>query len=287
MPEKNNNTYNSGHATVVYKQPKGKKCVGIAKEELKIAPLKTNDATNPDSNNGLITSIWGPHEWESFHAKTFGYPIKPDNETKQRYLNYFVSLGDVLPCKYCRDSYKEFIKKEPTMLNLDTMESRETLTRWGMALHDAVNNKLGVDYGVTYEELCYKFESYRAKCTKKENGCKMPLDDKAESYKKADIYRAPLLDKKTCLAFEQYAVNAFGFKYFGDCVRKYSNIDRNSQEWAERDCFARKLIRYMRKNGIRPLTENNMPSYHETILLSVLSTTIDKRILEDIFKKCS
>lgn len=280
-----NKTYNHRYDKKSSIHENGTKCIGITREELENAPLKTNDASNPDSNNGLITSIWGPHEWEGFHAKTFGYPINPDDETKQKYLNYFTSLGDVLPCRYCRESYKKFIKKEPTKLDMNTMKSRETLTRWGLALHDAVNKKLGVDYGVTYNELCYKFESYRAKCTKVENGCKMPLDDKAESYKKADMYRAPILDREICIAFEQYAKKNFGFVYFGEIVNKYSDMDRNSTEWAKRDCFARKLIRYMRKNGISALDKNDMPSFHETLLLAMRSTTTDINKINEIIKK--
>src|SRR5579872_3793999 len=65
----------------------GHNCINIHRDELIEAPFKTNDSTNPDSNNGLITSIWGPPEWESFHSFTFGFPIKPTEEQKLDYLN--------------------------------------------------------------------------------------------------------------------------------------------------------------------------------------------------------
>ena len=124
-------------------------CINVNKNELKNAPNKTNNPNNPDANNGLITSIWGPPTWESFHSITFGYPIKPSEEQKKDYMEYFRLLGKVLPCVYCRVSYDNFITDETnkTLLNMDTMKSRETLTKWGMYLHDAVNNKLGVNYG--------------------------------------------------------------------------------------------------------------------------------------------
>ena len=60
-----------------------------------------------NANNGLLTKIWGPPLWESFHAITFGYPMEPDEEIKNNYKQWLISLGDVLPCSYCRNSYKQ------------------------------------------------------------------------------------------------------------------------------------------------------------------------------------
>ena len=221
-------------------------CIKIDMEELMDAPRKTNDVSGEDSNNGLITTIWGPPSWEMFHSITFGYPIHPTDEQKNDYLNYFIYLGKVLPCIFCRRSYAKFISEGDTLLNMDVMKSRETLTKWGFRLHNAVNNKLGVDYGETYEELCYKYESYRAKCTKTDKGCFMPLDVKAKSYQKADIHRAPIIDIKYCLALQKHA-RMIGFKNYMKFVEYYGRIKRNSLDWTLRDCAARKIIKYMRK----------------------------------------
>lgn len=265
-------------------------CIHIDLDELKNAPLKTNNPNNPDANNGLITSIWGPHEWESFHSKTFGYPINPTDEEKFDYLQYFICLGNVLPCIHCRRSYKIFINESDTLLDMSVMESRESLTKWGHRLHNAVNNKLGVDYGETYEELCYKFESYRAKCTtntdktKIVKGCIMPLDVKAKSYQKADIRRAPIIDKKYSIALSDYA-KSLGMKNYDAYVEYYSSLLRNSVEWTVRDCSARKIIKIMKKNGINALTNEELPSIHEMMLISMLSSTLDKTKLDDILNK--
>lgn len=257
-------------------------CVLIDPEDLKLAPIRTNDPNNPDSGNGLITSIWGPHEWESFHAKTFGYPIKPTDQQKQDYLRYFTSLGDVLPCIYCRTSYKQFITESDTVLDLNAMTSRETLTKWGMRLHNRVNNKLGVDYGDTYEELCYKYESYRAKCTNSQKGCTMPLNIKAKSYQKADIHRAPIIDYKYSAILIPYAEQN-GLLNYSNFLAYYSKLIRNSKEWTLRDCAARKVIKHMKKNGISSLDKNGMPSYHELVLISMLSSTLEKNKLDEIY----
>lgn len=266
------------------KQKGGGSCESMTDDQLKTVTDKTNDPNSPNSSNGLITSIWGPHEWESFHSKTFGYPIAPSEQEKINYLIHFTSLGDVLPCKYCRESYKKFISEGDTILNMDTMQSRESLTKWGHRLHDAVNQKLGMDYGVTYEEMCFKFESYRARCTKTDKGCIMPLDEKAQSYQKAETQRAPIVNKKYCEYLIPYA-KYLGLHGFGDSIDKYSTIKRNSPKWAKRDCDARRIINHMRKNGISALEPNGMPSLHEMLLLSMLSTTIDKEKLIEIVNK--
>ena len=115
---------------------KNHSCIKINGNEIKDASKITNDGSNPDSNNGLITSIWGPATWESFHSITFGYPIKPTEEQKHDYLEYFRYLGKVLPCIYCRQSYQKFINEGEAKLDMLVMESRETLTKWGHVLHN-------------------------------------------------------------------------------------------------------------------------------------------------------
>jgi hypothetical protein len=260
-------------------------CININDKELKDAPIKTNDSNNKDSGNGLITSIWGPPTWESFHSITFGYPISPTTEQKLDYMEYFRLLGKVLPCVYCRVSYDNFITDgtKNTLLDINTMKTRETLTRWGLALHDAVNNKLGVDYGVTYEELCYKYESYRARCTKTAKGCIMPLDMKACSYQKSDIHRAPIIDIKYSIALRKHA-ETLGLKRYDKFLKYFSNIKRNSKEWGTRDCAARKIMKYMRKRGISPLDPNGLPNKYEMLLFSMLSSTLEQDKINIICK---
>jgi hypothetical protein len=258
--------------------------IDIDPKELKEAPIKTNDVNNPDSNNGLITSIWGPALWQSFHAITFGYPIKPTDEQKQQYLNYFIMLGNVLPCIFCRQSYQTFIADGDAKLDITSMESRETLTKWGMRLHNEVNNKLEVDYGETYEELCYKYESFRARCTRTQKGCLMPLDMKAKSYQKADIHRAPIIEKKYGLALNDHA-KTLGLKNYDSFLTYYSGLVRNTKEWGMRDYIARKIIKYMRKNGISSIDSNGLPCMYEMMLISMLSSTLEKSKLDEIIQK--
>jgi hypothetical protein len=82
------------------------------------------------------------------------------------YLNFFKNTGNVLPCKYCRESYKEYINEPSTRLNMNTMKSRETLTQWLYDIHNKVNDKLSVKERPSFEQVWKKYESFRSKCYK-------------------------------------------------------------------------------------------------------------------------
>lgn len=243
---------------------------------------KLFDADDPSIHNGLITKIWGPHGWEFFHSITFGYPLKPTDQEKQDYLEYFTIIGKVFPCRYCRDSYQKFITDGDTILNMKTMESRETLTRWAYRLHNRVNNKLGTDYGTTYEEMYDKYESYRARCTHTEKGCLMPLDIKAESYKKAEIQTAPIINVEYARMLIKHA-NDLGLHNYEYHVDRYNNIrDKQCDLWKDRNKKCRTIIKYMRKKGINSLDINGLPTLEEMMLMSMLSSTLEHHQLETI-----
>ncbi len=242
---------------------------------------KCNNKSDPSANNGLITKIWGPPSWESFHSIGFGYPMEPTEEEKKDYFEYFRLYGKVLPCIFCRQSYQKFILEEPTLLDMKVMKSRETLTKWQHRLHDAVNKKLGVDYGTTYLEMCDKFESYRAKCTKTSKGCLMPLNMKMESYVKADEHRAPIIDPKYAYVLVHHA-ELHGINKYKEYLDYYANLERNSEAWKNRDVAARKIIKYMRKHGVEAL-DNGLPTIYEMLLICMLSTTLEISQLETIY----
>ena len=46
-----------------------------------------------NSNNGLLTKIWGPHMWVALHAIAYGFPKTPTLEQKQNYLTFYNSLS--------------------------------------------------------------------------------------------------------------------------------------------------------------------------------------------------
>lgn len=154
-------------------------------------PIDENE--DPNAKNGLMTKVWGPAGWLFLHCVTFGYPLDPDQfdrdnnypvgSTKIKYRNFFHSAGDVFPCKYCRESYKEFMKQIPIE---QALESRGQITHWLWKMHNLVNKKLGISYcDSSFPEIKERYESYRAKCkalskaeveSNETKGCVVPAD---------------------------------------------------------------------------------------------------------------
>lgn len=78
--------------------------------------------------------IWGPGLWLFLHTLTFNYPIDPSKDDKMRMKRFFYSLGDILPCKYCRENYTKNLKSNPIKL-----ESKREFIRWLIDIHNEVN----------------------------------------------------------------------------------------------------------------------------------------------------
>jgi len=99
-----------------------------------------------NSNNGMKTKVWGPKLWDFLFISILGaYPISIDKynnkhlKIKKHFKKMFLSLESTLPCSYCRESYKSFIKKH----NIKPfLKSRLLLFYWLYLLKDMVNNKL-------------------------------------------------------------------------------------------------------------------------------------------------
>jgi hypothetical protein len=134
---------------------------------------------NYNSDDGMITSIWGPPLWHSLHTISFNYPIKPTKEQKQDYYNFYNSLKNILPCRFCRDNLKNNLKELP--LTLDVMESRKTLSKWVYDLHEHINKMLGKKSNLSYNMVRERYEQFRSRCLVKkpvkkiETGCVEPL----------------------------------------------------------------------------------------------------------------
>jgi hypothetical protein len=76
---------------------------------------------------------WGPVLWESFHNKT-REPI----ENTGAHRKWFLDFAMWIPCATCRLHYIQLLHKIPFNFN-----SQDSLCRWGVELHNAVNINLG------------------------------------------------------------------------------------------------------------------------------------------------
>ncbi len=167
-------------------------------------------------------------------------------------------------------------------------------------MHERVNEKLDVDYGVTYEDIVNKYESYRAKCSntkKKEKGCITPLDKKSQSYKMAYIKDSPIIPYNLVQKFTKYAkmrgLESSEFRYLDKCKCKndYKNIisDKCCDFWCERNKECNEIIKKMRIQGIPSLESdgrwNGLPTKNELKLILRYSSNLPASALEEIVPK--
>ena len=138
-----------------------------------------------NSNDGMLTTVWGPGMWHYMHTMSFNYPVKPTNDDKHHYKDFMINLKNVLPCGKCRANLRKNFKRLP--LTMKHMQSRETFSKYVYDLHELVNKMLGKSSGLSYADVRERYEHFRARCAqsvkvktckrgkKLENGCTEPL----------------------------------------------------------------------------------------------------------------
>ena len=131
-----------------------------------------------NSNDGMLTSIWGPGMWHFLHSMSFNYPVNPSQEEKQHYKAFILSLKNILPCGKCRTNLERNIKKLP--LTMSVLKNRENFSLYVYNLHELINKMLGKTSGLNYEDIRERYEHFRSRCNKKkqlnkEKGCITPV----------------------------------------------------------------------------------------------------------------
>ena len=144
---------------------------------------------NYRSNDGMLTTVWGPSMWHYMHAMSFNYPVHPTAEQKKHFRDFILNLQHTLPCGACRKNLKNNLKARP--LKAAHLKNREAFSRFVFDLHETVNKMLGKTSGLKYCDVRERYEHFRARCTedklkvfkfkksqtrkKKEKGCTEPL----------------------------------------------------------------------------------------------------------------
>jgi hypothetical protein len=116
------------------------------------------------SNDGMLTTVWGPSTWHLLHTMSFNYPVNPTCQDKQNYRNFILNLQNVLPCGKCRKNLKKNFKKLP--LKWKYMENREKFSMYIYKLHELINKMLNKDSGLTYNDVRERYEHFRSRCAK-------------------------------------------------------------------------------------------------------------------------
>ena len=162
------------------------------KNQSDLAFLTSHAFTKEDynSNDGMLTTVWGPSQWHVLHTMSFNYPVNPTPQDKRNYRNYILSLKNVLPCGKCRDNLRKNFIKLPLLKK--HMKSRQTFSKYIYDLHELINDMLGKKSGLSYDQVRNTYENFRSRClatdkekekiqnllnktVKKESGCTKPL----------------------------------------------------------------------------------------------------------------
>jgi len=133
-----------------------------------------------NSINGMQSYIFGPPTWFVLHCTSFNYPVNPTEEDKKNYTNFLMSFEYTLPCVYCRTNFRSNIKKAG--FSKAVMKNRDTFSRFIYKFHNVVNDMLGKNVKISFEEVRERYENFRARCDEKET--------------KESIRRKQLNDKK-------------------------------------------------------------------------------------------
>ena len=83
--------------------------------------------------------VFGPHMWFTLHTISFFYPEHPTSSDMLTYKEFFVRFSNFIPCKLCSKHYDLYIHNYPIDGYLN---SRESLARWVVNLHNSVNRRL-------------------------------------------------------------------------------------------------------------------------------------------------
>ena len=146
------------------KTRKNKKPLRNSRTHLSL-PIKSVYSENDyQSNDGMLTTVWGPSMWHYLHTMSFNYPVNPSCADKEHYRNFILSLKYVLPCGKCRKNLCKNLQKLP--LKMSHMKSRVTFSKYIYELHELINNMLGKKSYLTYEEVKERYEHFRSRCTK-------------------------------------------------------------------------------------------------------------------------
>ena len=153
-----------------------------------INKTKKNTYSEEDynSNDGMLTTVWGPSLWHTLHTMSFNYPVNPTAKNKREYKQFIYGLRCTLPCGKCRKNLKKNLRDLP--LRMKDLKNRDTFSRWMYKLHELVNKMLHKKSNLTYDQVRDRYEHFRSRCTldgkkkkkrktrkKKEDGCTKPL----------------------------------------------------------------------------------------------------------------
>lgn len=106
----------------------------------------------------MQVDFWGPSLWNVLHTMSANAPLGRTDDTAP--LQFLYSLADMMPCKYCRESYAVFIKYLPPEKYV--LDGRQGFMYWVYVLHNLVNWKLKKPTPYpSFLDVVLKYEAHR------------------------------------------------------------------------------------------------------------------------------
>ena len=139
-----------------------------------------------NSDDGMLTNVWGPSLWLFLHTISFNYPVNPTKKDKERYKKFISLLQYILPCRYCRENFKNNLKSLP--LSNNVFKSRNNFSKYLYKLHEHINTMLGKQSNLTYNQVRERYERFRSRCnkTKKNSSFKLTTSKISKTRKKTE-----------------------------------------------------------------------------------------------------
>ena len=134
-----------------------------------------------NSNNGYLTTVWGPMMWFMLHTMSFNYPVHPTQQQQRQYRSFVYQLRYVLPCGKCRLNLTRNLKEFP--LTWKHMASRDTFSHYIYELHNVINKMLHKPCTLTYTQVRSQFEHFRARCASNQKEKKEDKEEKEDKEK--------------------------------------------------------------------------------------------------------
>lgn len=85
-------------------------------------------------------NIWGKSAWDFLYSVAYIYPGNNSEIDVIKYKNFFENIGDILPCKMCRENYKKHLVEIPINKYL---KSNETLVEWLTKIQNLIREEKG------------------------------------------------------------------------------------------------------------------------------------------------
>jgi hypothetical protein len=96
----------------------------------------------PKDRKFFLPRVWGPPGWTYASFVAASYPDEPDEETRQKYKDFFVIFGETLPCGSCGQHFSVMTSAWGVApLDAQALRGGDSLLKWLTTAHNAVNSR--------------------------------------------------------------------------------------------------------------------------------------------------